>query len=149
MTENKFAGYEVEELDPDWEDDGTMVNSKYNLEREVVGHRIVKAEMVSPPPEPNEYPSWQKEVLEITLDNGKRVHLIEEADCCAGTELKSFLLHPDKIDHIITGVGTTDKYNTWHIYADFGDVLEMQVEWSCGNPFYYAYGFTVKVLDSD
>jgi hypothetical protein len=51
------------------------------------------------------------------------------------------------VDHIILGVGTTDGYTTWHVYADAGDVLELAVGWSCGNPFYYGYGFTITVDD--
>jgi hypothetical protein len=71
--------------------------------------------------------------------------LVGNGDCCAYTELESFLLHPELVDHIITGVGTTDGYNTWHIYADIGDVLELSVGWSSGNPFYYGYGFDIQV----
>ena len=48
---------------------------------------------------------------------------------------------------MILGVGTTDGYTTWHIFADMGDVLELTVVWSCGNPFYYGYGFTITVDD--
>lgn len=83
----------------------------------------------------------------ITLDNGQRVRMVGDSDCCAYTELEAFLLHPERVDHMITGVGTTDGYTTWHVYADFGDVLELTVGWSCGNPFYYAYGFTITVED--
>ena len=43
------------------------------------------------------------------------------------------------------GVGTTDGFTRWHIYADMGDVLELEVGWSCGNPFYYGYGFNITV----
>jgi hypothetical protein len=140
----KFAGYEPEQLH-EYVDDGTMPNSRYMLESAIVGHRIVKAEIVESPNEYG-YTFYNDRYFELTLDNGTRVRLANTADCCASTELKSFLLHPDKIDHIITGVGTTDGYNTWHIYADFGDVLEMDVEWSAGNTGYYVYGFTVKVM---
>ena len=44
------------------------------------------------------------------------------------------------------GVGTTGEYTRWHIYADLGDVLELTVGWSCGNPFYYGYGFYIDVV---
>lgn len=117
-----------EEFLDDNMDNGTIVESKEVLERAVVGHKIVSVE--------NNV---------ITLDNGKTVTLHSTDDCCAYTELRSFLLHPDKIDHVITGVGTTDGYETWHIYADMGDVLELTVDWSCGNPFYYGYGFYIEV----
>ena len=81
----------------------------------------------------------------ITLDDGRRVALRDTDDCCAYTELEAFLLHPERVDHIITGVGTTDGFTRWHIYADMGDVLELEVGWSCGNPFYYGYGFNITV----
>jgi len=45
------------------------------------------------------------------------------------------------------GVGTTAQYQTWHIYADWGDVLKLEVGWSCGNPFYYGYGFDIDVVE--
>jgi hypothetical protein len=60
----------------------------------------------------------------ITLDDGRRVKLADTSDCCAYTELREFLLHPEAVDHAILGVGTTGDYTTWHIYADFGDVME-------------------------
>ena len=113
------------------DDDGTMPDNVEELRRAVVGHRIVDV--------------YQGSDFVITLDNGTRVRLRGGADCCAYTELENFLLHADRIDHVITGVGTTDEYQTWHVYADYGDVLELQVGWSSGNPFYYGYGFEIEV----
>jgi hypothetical protein len=126
--------YPLEQLDPD-DDDGTMPSSREELEKAVVGHKIVSAEKRG---------YW---VTVLTLDNGQEVELIEGSDCCAYTEIESFLLHPESVDHVITGVGTTDGYHQWHIYADLGDMLELTVNWSCGNPFYYGYGFTINVKD--
>lgn len=126
------------------EDDGTMVESRDRLAEAVVGHKIVKAEQV-----PNDGTSWHYgDQFEITLDNGKKVVMRNTSDCCAYTELRSFLLNVDKVDHMIMGVGTTDSYQTWHIYADMGDVLELEVGWSCGNAFYYGYGFDIEVVDA-
>ena len=136
--------YPVEELDED-EDDGTMPANVAELAGTVVGHKIVKAEKVTTKPET--YYGYESTATVITLDNGKQVELADTSDCCAYTEVESFLLHVDKIDHVILGVGTTDEYTTWHIFADFGDVMEMKVGWSCGNPFYYGYGFDIRVLD--
>lgn len=113
------------------DDNGYMADSRAELERAVVGHRIVSVEDTV-----------------ITLDNGKRVRLVEQGDCCAYTELESFLLHPDRVDHIITGVGTTNGFDTWHIYADMGDVLELTVGWSSGSG-YYAYGFHIEVEEEN
>ncbi|WP_195167808.1 DUF7448 domain-containing protein [Mycobacteroides abscessus] len=143
--------YAKEELNTDWddEDDGTMPGNVDDLADAVVGHRIVSAGYGEVP-----HPWLRGRTVQgfvIELDNGTRVQLGDTNDCCAYTELIGFLLHADKIDHIITGVGTTDRFNTWHIYADLGDVLELNVGWSCGNPFYYGYGFDIHVvpLESD
>ncbi|MBT2266429.1 DUF7448 domain-containing protein [Rhodococcus erythropolis] len=124
------------------EDDGTMPENVAELAEAVVGHKIVSAE------QGEVAGGWYGTTngLVLTLDNGTRVGLADSSDCCAFTELEEFLLHPEKIDHIITGVATTEGYTKWHIFADFGDVLELKVGWSCGNPFYYGYGFNISVV---
>lgn len=137
-----MTNYPDEELHA-YDDDGTMPANVDTLRDAVVGHRIVKAEKG---PVTNGW-GGTADGLIITLDNGKRVELADSSDCCAYTEMESFLLHPDKVDHTITGVGTADGYTTWHVYADMGDVLELSVGWSSGNPFYYAYGFDIAVKE--
>ncbi|MEU3285631.1 DUF7448 domain-containing protein [Streptomyces longwoodensis] len=136
-----------DEVLSDYDDDGTMPENVATLREAVVGHRIVKAEtdVVTK----NRWGYSETTPLVLTLDNGKRVALRNTSDCCAYTELESFLLQPDAVDHIITGVGTTDGYTTWHIYADMGDVLKLSVGWSSGNPFWYGYGFDIDVMDLD
>lgn len=132
--------YPVETLD-EYEDDGVMPANVAELAGYVIGRRIVSAEFVNGPDT-----GWHRGGrFVLTLDNGKRVQLHETDDCCAYTKLDSFLLHPELVDHMIMGVGTTNGYETWHIYADAGDVLELTVGWSCGNPFYYGYGFNIVV----
>lgn len=135
--------YAVEELSAN-DDDGTMVENVDTLRAAVVGRRIVSAEEKEFPPKH----SWQSPYKQfvITLDDGTQVGLGDTDDCCAYTELQSFLLHPELVEHVITGVGTTDKYETWHIFADMGDVLELTVGWSSGNPFYYGFGFDINVV---
>lgn len=137
------TSYAPERLDED-DDDGTMPDSVAELADEVVGHRIVSATVEALPG----LGRWggDAESLVITLDNGTRVAMLDTDDCCAYTALESFLLHPELVDHVITGVGTTEQYTKWHIYADMGDVLELEVGWSPGNPFYYGYGFHIKVM---
>ena len=118
------------------------------LRSAVVGRRIVKTERKMTTIRPwDDVPSYvrESEALVITLDDGTEVRMADTDDCCAFTSLEEFLLHPDKVDHIIMGVGTTEGYTKWHIYADWGDVLELTVGWSCGNPFYYGYGFDILV----
>jgi hypothetical protein len=135
--------YPEETLSDENDDDGTMPENVAALAEAVVGHRIVSVETGEVEG------SWYSTTgTIITLDNGKKVTLADTSDCCAYTELESFLLHADKIDHMILGVGTTDGFTTWHIFADFGDVMEMKVGWSCGNPFYYGYGFDIRVVDT-
>lgn len=123
------------------DDDGTMPANVAELAEQVVGHRIVSAEKGI----------WSgrwygnQHGLILTLDTGKRVRLANTDDCCAYTELERFLFNPDRIEHVITGVATEDGYSKWHIYADLGDVLQLDVAWSPGNPFYYGYGFNISV----
>lgn len=139
--------YPVETLDPE-DDDGTMPDNVETLAEHVVGHRIVKAEMRDRIEYQHPEFSWEEtgDGLVLTLDNGTEVALVNTSDCCAYTEIRQFLLHPDKVEHVVMGVGTTDGYTTWHIYCDYGDIMELTVGWSCGNPFYYGYGFDIVVL---
>lgn len=84
--------------------------------------------------------------LTVTLDNGTEVTLDATSDCCAYTEVEALLLHPERVDHMITGVTTTNDGTTWHIYADLGDILELTVGWSEGSG-YYGYGFDISVRE--
>lgn len=116
----------------DYEDDGTMPANVAELSAAVIGRRIVSTANTSTG-------------TALTLDDGRTVTLVPSSDCCAFTELESFLLHPEAVDHIILGVSADENYTTWHIFADFGDVMTLKVGWSCGNPFYYGYGFDIQV----
>lgn len=126
------------------ETDTTMYGNAKELADTVVGHRIIKAEIA----QEKSYWDQKEDVLQLTLDNGHKVNLFNTSDCCAFTELKSFVYNPDKVDHIITGVSTENDYETWHIYADMGDVLELSIGWSYGNPYYYGYGFDIQVQNA-
>lgn len=136
-------------------DDGTMPNNVDDLRDAVVGQRIVKAEVVDfrydefAGTEHTYWDDWRDSGsgLVLTLDNGRRVVLVDSSDCCAYTQLEEFFLNVDLIDHAITGVASTDGYETWHVFADMGDVLRMKVGWSAGNPFYYGYGFKIGVSE--
>jgi len=127
-------------------DDGTMPANVNELADAVVGRRIVKAE--KRPYRPETLWVHADEAFYITLDNGTEVRMVNSENCCAFTALESFLLNPQLVDHMILGVGTTDEYTRWHIYADLGDVLALEVSWSCGNPFFYGYGFHIDVVES-
>lgn len=135
--------YPPETLDED-DDDGTMPKNVADLGEAVIGRRIVSVEQTKVP---GRYYGVEDATV-LTLDNGQRVELVDTDDCCAYTALEEFFLHPESVDHMILGVGTTDGYTTWHIYADFGDVMTLKVGWSSGNPFYYGYGFDIRVREA-
>jgi hypothetical protein len=138
--------YPEEVLGPD-EDDGTMPNNVAKLAEAVVGHRIVSVERGE---RTSKYDYWaSNQAVVLTLDDGRRVELADTSDCCASTELTSFLINPEAVDHVITGVGTTNGYSTWHIFADYGDILQLNVDWHPGNPFYYGYGLSITVKNVD
>lgn len=136
-------------------DDGTMAASRENLAEAVVGRKIVSAKRQKVTykgddwSDKYEYNRYGDSMFVLTLDDGARVIMREEGDCCAYTGIDNFLLEPNSVDHVITGVGTTDDYDTWHIYADMGDVMKLDVDWSGGNLGYYAFGFDIKVVRDD
>lgn len=142
--------YEEPGFDPTDVDDGTMPENVATLAEHIVGHRIVKAEqrVADIPWYPGSKYTDRETVLAFTIDDGRQVYLADTDDCCAYTELKNVLEHLPTVDHIITAVNTTDGYTRWHILADAGEVLELQVGWSAGNPFYYGYGFNIAVIDA-
>lgn len=75
-----------------------MAANRDELREAVIGHRIVSAVR-----ETLKVSFYSKPALVLTLDNGRRVEVVDTDDCCAYTELGDFLLHPDMVDHIITG----------------------------------------------
>lgn len=137
------------------QDDGTMPSNVQALRDEVVGRKVISAtqrELTAHEKvlvrESNSYGFYypDDEYFILELDNGKQVIVANTRDCCASTYLHNFLLDPAGVGHMILGVGTEDGFSTWHIYADFGDVVRMNVEWSPGNAFYYGYGFDIAVI---
>lgn len=125
-------------------EDAQMEESAEELASAVIGHRIVSAVY-----QKNIQGRWGGEYshgLVLTLSNGKRVNIINSSDCCAYTGLEAFMLKPESIDHVITNVGTSNGYTTWHIYAAMNDVLKLDVAWGEGSG-YYGYGFDINVIE--
>ncbi len=120
--------------------DYMMLKSAEELEKLVVGQRIVEVRQVERPNRWQDVDKW----LEIELKNGTTVQMIDSYDCCAFTELNKFLLNFENIEHVITGVSTENNYETWHIYAAMGDVLTLDVGYDPSNG-YYGYGFEINV----
>lgn len=131
------------------EDDGTMPDNVERLAEAVVGHRIISVERNAEVPNDGSYYWGSRQGLGLILDDGTQVYLRDTSDCCAYTELEDVIEHLPTIDHIITAVTAEDGYRTWHIVADLGDVLELKVGWSSGNPFYYGYGFDITVVPGE
>jgi len=124
-----------------------MKTNVNDLANEVVGHKIVKAGWVDRD-FGGKYSWYSPYQFEIELDNGKKVYLANTDDCCAYTDLSNFLLNAELVDHVIMGVETEDYFSRWHIYADMGDVLALDVSWSSGNTGYYGFGFHIEVVDA-
>jgi len=139
MTDERYP----EEILDEYQDDGTMPERVATLAEAVIGRRIVSAEEG-----PVEGGYYRRTGLILTLDDGRKVTLVDNGDCCAYTELQGFFLDPSSVDHMILGVGTTDEYTTWHIFADFGDIMRLEVGWSAGNVGYYTYGFDINVIEA-
>lgn len=131
------------------EDNGTMPDNVMALEDRLLGKRIVSAEERGWKIKDDGGYHYRStgHGLVLTLDDGTAFAIADTDDCCAFTELQAFVYHPDKVDNVITSVETEDGYTTWHVLADGSDVLEMTVGWSCGNAFYYGYGFEFKVVE--
>lgn len=128
------------------DDDGTMPNNVEELSDALVGHKIVSIERG----EKIKRYGIEKTPLVLTLDNGSKVQVKNTYDCCAYTELEDIVIsNLDDLTHMITGVVSSDGYETWHILADFGEVMQLKVGWSSGNPFYYGYGFEIVVEHID
>jgi hypothetical protein len=143
--------YPTEILDED-DDDGTMVDNVEELTKNVVGRKIVAVDRdFKHSYRKYDWARYDSKIsgTALILDDGTKVVLVDSGDCCAYTDLEDIILNLDKIEHVITGVGTTEGYTKWHIYADLGDVAELKVGWSCGNPFYYGYGFDIYVFDAE
>ena len=82
----------------------------------VVGHKIIAAEKGASVTRISEWRQpYQVTGTVLHLDNGVRVMLADSGDCCAYTELEAFLLHRKRIDHVITGVGTTGAHHLAHL----------------------------------
>lgn len=126
-----MSNYE-REMFGDGEEANTMNHNVDEFEEAIIGHRIVMAVQ-------------QGKRLRITLDNGYTVVLRDSDDCCAYTEVSEFLAQPAMTEHVITGVKTSDGFNTWHIMAKDEKLIDISVDWSSGNTGYYMYGFYIDV----
>jgi len=122
-------------------DDGTIVENLNSFNDALVGRRVVAVERSKS--SGRIYHSGS--VTAFTLDDGSRVELSDTDDCCAYTQMEGIIEKLPDITHAITGVVSSDGYQNWHIMADFGEIMELKVGWSSGNPFYYGYGFDINV----
>lgn len=130
-----------------WEDDGTIVENVTDLRDRLIGRRIVKAEKRNWKTTAEHMWREQGHGLVLTLDDGTCFAIQDEHDCCAYTVLEKWVFHTDQVDNAITNIETENGYTTWHVLADMKDVLTLDVKWSAGNAFYYAYGFSFPTVE--
>lgn len=139
MDDEYDEGYESE----------VMQGSVDELASKVVGQRIVKVERRPAEPDEDGYVGYgRSEETVFTLGNGQTVILGDTDDCCAFTEVGSFEFL-NQTDNVITRVETDEGFQDWFIYADSIPVVNLKVDWSPGNPYYYGFGFTVRVKENN
>lgn len=131
--------YLDDEYDEDCETE-VMSGGVEELKKNVVGHRIVSVTREEVP----DAGYGQSNRTRFVLDDGTSVLLYDTDDCCAFTEVESFKFL-EGVDNVITSVETDTGFEKWFIYADRVPVVEMDVSWSPGNPYYYGFGFQVTV----
>lgn len=131
----------MDNIDEDYET-GVMQGSVDELSAAVVGERIVSIDR------PDTYTRGGNKETILTLSSGKRVRVVDTDDCCAFTEVESFKLLEEG-EHIVTRVEAEEGFTRWFIYADSIPVVEMGVEWSPGNPYYYGFGFSITVEEEN
>lgn len=125
-----------------------MQESVDELAKAVVGSRIVKVESWDAPKVfASGYSMAGNKVLVLTLDSGREVTLEDTDDCCAFTEAESFEFLV-RGNHVITRVEADDGFENWFIYAEEVPVANLKVAWSPGNPYYYGFGFNIRVKES-
>lgn len=108
------------------------------LANSVIGRRIVRVEKVKGA----KY--HEESGIRLTLDNGDQVNVWDTDDCCAYTQVSDFRFL-ENVDNVITSVTSDDGFEKWFVYAGAVPVLEMDVDWSPGNPYYYGFGFSINV----
>lgn len=117
-----------------------MGGSAAELEEAVVGRRILSVEKAK-------YPGsvyGRGEGIRLSLDDGTTVFVANTDDCCAFTEVEDFEFL-ENTENVITSVETDEGFNKWFVYAGNAPVLEMDVAWSPGNPYYYGFGFEIRI----
>lgn len=119
----------------DWDyESGVMREGVTALGEAVIGRRIVNAEKRG---------YWD---AVLTLDDGTEVTVHGDSDCCAYTQVESLKFLAD-VDNVITRVEVDEEFETWHVYAESVPVVTLDVAWSPGNPYYYGFGFEIRVAN--
>lgn len=138
----------------DYEDE-VMEQSRTAFEKAVVGRRIVLVEQsatIRGDITNADHGMWASKShagivpLVLTLDDGTKVGLLEQGDCCAFTDLNKVIERLPVTEHVITSVKADNERDTetWHILSGMNDVLDLEIGWSEGTG-YYAYGFKIVV----
>lgn len=134
--------------DPDYESE-VMQEGLDQLSSNLVGQKIVSVHKQGAEPDGSGYvPYGRSEETVFTLSNGRQVVLEDTDDCCAYTQVSRFEFLSQG-EHVITRVEADEGFETWSIYSDRVPVAILGVEWSPGNPYYYGFGFNVRVKENN
>lgn len=136
-------------------DDGQQASIKDNLEAALVGRKVVdmlprKTELFALTDLEEAAEALNRTIpkgqLILVLDNGTLVRIEEQSDCCAWTSIDEVKRNLHLVDNVITSVNMSEDLCEFYILTDFGQAMHLSTSFSCGNPFYYAYGLTIEVL---
>jgi len=125
-------------------DNGTMPEAFENLHKALVGRKIVEVEKVKY--EGRWDQGYDDPKALFHLDDGTVVKVGRINDCCA---LGTFDLEnvPKEINARVMAVEAAEDYSKAFILTE-GPLLTADTTWSPGNPFWYSYGFWVKIEEA-
>lgn len=136
-------------------DNGQQASIKDNLEAALVGRKVVdvlprKSQLFTLTAIEEAAEALNRTIpkgqLILVLDNGTLVRIEEQSDCCAWTTIDKVKRNLHLVDNVITSVNMSEDLCEFYILTDFGQAMHLSTSFSCGNPFYYAYGLTIEVL---
>ena len=82
----------------------------------------------------------------LTLDSGRRVHIVDIIDCCGHGWVHSADF--DLTGAVVTHVQAESTYTKWYLLGEHKVIGALDVEWDPGNYPYYMYGLDISVTDA-
>ena len=82
----------------------------------------------------------------LTLDSGRRVHIVDINDCCGHGYVHSTDF--DLTGAVVTHVQAESAYTKWYLLGEHKVIGALDVGWGVGNYPYYMYGLDIRVTDA-